>query len=555
MAGDSSKKKLLDGAFSKDSLLFAHIGQNDKASVSISIIEVKMSPQTFAEIKIENGPATSLSFAKVSMNSDASSDSKKRKRATPSVVDCLFIGLADGSIICAAKNGQILAKSPSAHKSQVNDLCFDEDHLVLYSAGQDGFLKQWSMENGKNSQIAFKNNHEWNINSDPIYRIMLQDSKNILVGQYKVFLWDLVSAKVVGEFNGHTTGVSKLKPLLPFGEQEIFATLGENDKTAQIWGLGQESPKFILSLPDEPALNISPCGNNRVVVQGTSKLYLFELAANGKKKVNTLKPFDSIKGKHDFLIFLESQLYFLSQKGKFENVLKEDETVVPIAVAENPENNPKENRARKNAKLTTGQALVVEPIDPSLVKEEPPVPSEQSLVTVLSQALTSMDKDLLEECLKVVDMTIIKNTILALEYKYLHNLLKYLKEKLILKPNRIKELKHWLAAILNLRTDRLKSSKECLEEVEEILQFSSMQAQLLPKLLEMRQVALVNAASNVDDKLKISATNVLLMYDEETGNNELVQKVKSNLRYATIPEAKAEEVSDEGELSFSEKEN
>ena len=552
MAGDSSRKKLLKGIFNKDSTLFAQLIQNERTSTLIQIIDV-VSSQKLPKIDLEKSVVVSMCFAKFSANPPVSTADMKKKKRTVAVTteDCLVAGLADGSLLCLSKSGDIIAKKFSAHKSQINGLDFDEEHSVLYSAGHDGFLRQWSIGCDDNSsQTTFQDNLEWNINSNPIYQIMLLDSKTMLIGQYKILLWDLIGAKINSEFNGHATGISRIMNLQLFGDQKgsFFATLGENDKSAQIWELGQESPKFILSLPGEPAVCFSSCGDNRIAVQSPSKLYLFEMISNSKKKITSLRPHDSIEGKHDILTFLNGQLLFLDEDGKFENVLKDQAAVASAAVVEKGEEIKVKVKASKKAKLTTGQALVVEPTDPSNVKEELPAPTEQSLVTVLSQALTSMDKDLLEESLKVIDLTIIKNTILALDHKHLYNLLRYLKEKLILKPNRINELRHWLIAVLNLRNDRLKSSKECLEEIEEILQFSSIQAQMLPKLLEMRQIALLKAADNTDQKLKMTSSNVLLMYDEETGNNELVQKARSNIKYATIPDVQAEgEISDDSD--------
>ena len=198
---------------------------------------------------------------------------------------------------------------------------------------------------------------------------------------------------------------------------------------------------------------------------------------------------------------------------------------------------------KRKTKATMGEALAVEAISPEDVKEEVKKPSEISLVSVLSQGLTSGDKDMIEDCLKVTDAETIKATVIALSPQYLFPLIKGIKERLILKPNRIQQLKHWAIAVIALRTDRLKSSPECLEEIEELLQFCSLQSQLLPKLLVTKQMLSLKEQS-ADTKLKVTSVGAMLIYDEESGKNEVV----SSAAFTTSKFAASEEEEEQNSI-------
>lgn len=193
------------------------------------------------------------------------------------------------------------------------------------------------------------------------------------------------------------------------------------------------------------------------------------------------------------------------------------------------------DKKKKRTKATMGQALVVEPLAPEKVTEQVCKPSEMSLVNMLSQGLTSNDKDMIEECLKVIDGEMIKATVLALNPEYLLPLIKGIKERLILKPNRIQQLKHWAIAVITLRTDRLKSIPECLEEIEELLQFCSLQTQMLPKLLITQQMLKLKEEENVDSKLCLTSVGTMLIYDEETGKNEIIDSSKPTESKFAVP--------------------
>lgn len=140
---------------------------------------------------------------------------------------------------------------------------------------------------------------------------------------------------------------------------------------------------------------------------------------------------------------------------------------------------------------------------------------------------------MIEECLRVVDMQIIKATITALPSQFLLPLIRGIKERLIVKPTRIEQLKHWAIAVINLRTDRLKSIPECMEEIEELLQFCTLQTQMLPQLLITQQMLKLRAADSVDARLKMSSVDVMLIYDEETGKNEVVESHATFSKFAT----------------------
>jgi hypothetical protein len=76
-----------------------------------------------------------------------------------------------------------------------------------------------------------------------------------------------------------------------------------------------------------------------------------------------------------------------------------------------------------------------------------------------------------------------------------------------------------------------------LEEIEELLQFCSLQTQLLPKLLITKQMLKLKQEENVDSKLALTSAGTMLIYDEETGRNEIIDSSILTASKFAIPDS------------------
>ena len=113
-------------------------------------------------------------------------------------------------------------------------------------------------------------------------------------------------------------------------------------------------------------------------------------------------------------------------------------------------------------------------------------PSGTSLVTVLTQALKTNDKDLLESCFQTTDLPSIRTTIERLPSQHVATMLQRLAERIYKRPGRTGNLLVWIQWSLVAHGAYLASQPEVMEKLKALSQVIRERANGLQPLLHLK---------------------------------------------------------------------
>lgn len=118
--------------------------------------------------------------------------------------------------------------------------------------------------------------------------------------------------------------------------------------------------------------------------------------------------------------------------------------------------------------LTMEEKLNLLAIDPEPVKPMRAITSVSSMYQLLTQAITSLDKDLLERCLRVRDRKMISSTVSRLEPSVILPLLKIVIKRCQSKPNDSLYLIEWIRSCLVIHSSYLLSLDQVSAELSDL---------------------------------------------------------------------------------------
>ncbi|KAK5723890.1 Small subunit (SSU) processome component [Elasticomyces elasticus] len=143
------------------------------------------------------------------------------------------------------------------------------------------------------------------------------------------------------------------------------------------------------------------------------------------------------------------------------------------------------------------------------------VPSGTSLSTVLSQALRTNDKDMLESCFKVVDMASVKSTIERLRSPLAASLLQKLAERIHKSPGRTGYLMVWVQWTIVTHGGYLSSQPEAMARLRSLAQVVRERANGLQPLLHLNgKLDLLSSQLEYREKMQ-SASRAANAEDDE----------------------------------------
>ncbi|KAK3624070.1 Small subunit (SSU) processome component [Elasticomyces elasticus] len=143
------------------------------------------------------------------------------------------------------------------------------------------------------------------------------------------------------------------------------------------------------------------------------------------------------------------------------------------------------------------------------------VPSGTSLSTVLSQALRTNDKDMLERCFKVVDMASVKSTIERLRSSLAAALLQKLAERIHKSPGRTGYLMVWVQWTIVTHGGNLSSQPEAMARLRSLAQVVRERANGLQPLLHLKgKLDLLSSQLEYREKMQ-SASRAANAEDDE----------------------------------------
>jgi len=198
-------------------------------------------------------------------------------------------------------------------------------------------------------------------------------------------------------------------------------------------------------------------------------------------------------------------------------------------------------------------------------------PSTTSLGTVLTQALRTNDKDLLESCFQVTDLPSIRSTIQRLQSPHASILLQRLAERIHKRPGRTSNLMVWVQWTLVTHGGYMATQPEVMKKLRSLAQVVRERASGLQPLLHLkgkldllsaqlelrRNMGAVSRVANAIDEDEEEAVLYVEGQDDDWSDDEdvamedrpkLLQPPKSKLKgQVATPETDMSESDDDGE--------
>jgi WD40 repeat protein/serine/threonine protein kinase/DNA-binding SARP family transcriptional activator len=177
----------------------------------------------------------------------------------------LFIGLSDGTVISWDWVTQAETGRYAAHTAPVDALAVSQDGNILLGAAEDGLVTEWDLRTGELLQRLVGH-------SGPVRAVdITQDGRYAVSGGFsgfaanafdtpgELYLWDLLSGKLIQRFEGHLKGVIQAKFVLDdtailasSGDLELITDLGGTPEAGVLsdvilWDLASDKPRSTLN--------------------------------------------------------------------------------------------------------------------------------------------------------------------------------------------------------------------------------------------------------------------------------------------------------------------
>jgi len=147
------------------------------------------------------------------------------------------------------------------------------------------------------------------------------------------------------------------------------------------------------------------------------------------------------------------------------------------------------------------------------------IPKGESIQNMLQQAIHSNDQQLLETCLAVTNIKVIRNTLERLPPQYVIPFLNLLKEKIQKKPQRGCYIFDWVRYTIMIHMSYLITVPELTSQLGELYQLLQERSSLMGKLSQLNgRLDLINSQFVTRNQMKISQ-EAEVVYDEEAEDN------------------------------------
>ena len=422
-------------------------------------------------------------------------------------LDVMAIGSAVGSIhLFSPAHSSIVKELKGAHSKSVHDIVFSALNDRLYSCSSDGMVVEWDLT----SKSALSNWHAETGSIDKM--CLSSDGNFLATASSEsIKVWKLEDKTLVQQFSGFSSAVDQLISIgdyfLSSCKNDRYINVWAKEKNANIvltapctlTGFSVTAGGSLVAAVTEDGqvcvwsnkpLQRVEGGNKRasktksptgfikfmtpqdVLIPVISVCYRDDnalLVARG----STLKPVFEIV-EIDTAIFLESQEVLELVRSSADTG---DEQLMNGKSFENPQQQRKKDRnARmvgtfdapiaksvasqdKGSEVTMGEKLEAlkileaeamqgESQDGPSSSDQTNIPKPDSLLQMLTQALHSSDKELMEECLKVHQVPIIQKTVSQLPTQHVVPFLTQIVERFQNNPNRAQHLAKWLQILL-----------------------------------------------------------------------------------------------------------
>ncbi|KAI8897474.1 WD40-repeat-containing domain protein [Globomyces pollinis-pini] len=424
--------------------------------------------------------------------------------------DAVLLGLALDSGVLLYSISESIPKQHlvGVHQAPVTDFCFSLDSKSGYSVSSDGLLVEWDLStNSKKNSLKSSN----------LSKVAINEKGTLLaIAGNQIHIVDLKTFKIIKNFPGHTTLVSELifvgDDLFSSAVDDRFITRWNSEKKPLVFSV--ESPPISMSVNSQNHL-LAQIENGVVSLWKTDRTSKRAVAADGLLELNAEDKaeaaFLAASLDNDQVVVAYGTLF----KPIFERVSFTDEegvikpaTVLTRLVLEQSKKQKKKRTSEKvpmqvlgsidfgeNSKKSevTEETIAEEPTIEDQVKalvvedhvKENKESTNISLNQMLSQAISSGDKQLLERVLSNSDPKIINATIRRINPTLVVPLLDALVVRLQKRPNRAAQLVEWIRACLLNHSGYLLSIPQRNYSLRALHRTLIKRQEVLPKLLRL----------------------------------------------------------------------
>ncbi|KAJ3222489.1 WD repeat-containing protein 43 [Clydaea vesicula] len=539
-------------------------------SIKSNEIIVYQSQQLISRLDLNSEIPTCLTFHSIQQVKKV-----KGKKSTK-LSKLLGVGLDSGDIIFfSVESASITFQLKNGHTNKVTDITIIGN--TLYSCSLDGFVVEWDL-NTNSQKSKFK------AHSKSVKKIAKSyNEKFLLTADFDIKLWDVEKKTCLKTFNGHATDVTQL---LFTVDDKLCISCADQDRYLSIWDVdvnGASTNVAALRL-DVPPLKIATSIKGHVLaLTETGELQLFNepnitvnIPTPKKKKnksIQTVKPQSAVgvvnlidgekkmeildanftaekieivwgktlKPNFEYLDYVNSSgniiekieldrhsTALFADENSFESMSKiQDYSEKEVVITNSFDKLTHQTAKQKDSTLQEK----LESMTLHTKSSENQIPTATSLNSILSQAIHSNDKLLLEKCLGVRDTKVIFTTVARLSPHQAVPLLELVLNRLQNKPSRAKTLVEWVRAVFLAHASYLMSNTALVDRLSVL--YSTLDARIVThqKLCKLSgRLDLI--ASGIERRTK-TATETFedegaLIYnesEEEPSDDELMEEV------------------------------
>ncbi|KAG4101372.1 WD40 repeat-like protein [Neocallimastix lanati (nom. inval.)] len=402
-----------------------------------------------------------------------------------------------------------LIKTYPGHATDIRQVVFSENNTFITVADQDRFISIWGQENnesGKGKTVS-----ALTMDTMPV-SVSVNSSNNVLaIGEDGIlYLWNNMSS------SNENNDKKKRQKILTKGFDSKLKIVYLNEEEED------EEPQ-LLNIMFASFVNASKTGECQILVgYGSMVRPKFEIITDLVTESGEFKEEISLS-RSLVTNLLQSEIkkedkkatgtYTQSKPGIMMTMSLQDEEDEEEAEKAGEDEKSLEERIKEMEIKSNKQD------ETSTKSKKMVIPKGESIQNMLQQAVHSNDKQLLETCLSVTNIKVIRNTLERLPPQYVIPFLNLLKERIQKKPQRGCYIFDWIRYTIMIHMSYLISVPELTSQLGELYQLLQERSSLMGKLSQLNgRLDLINSQFVTRNQMKISQ-EAEVVYDEEAEDN------------------------------------
>jgi len=402
-----------------------------------------------------------------------------------------------------------LIKTYPGHATDIRQVIFSDNNTFITIADQDRFISIWGQENSESEKG--KTVSALTMDTMPV-SVSVNSNNNVLaIGEDGIlYLWNNMSSS-----NENNDKKKRQKILTKgFDSKLKIVYLNEEDE--------DEEPQ-LLNIMFASFINSSKTGECQILVgYGSMVRPKFEIITDLITESGEFK--ENISLSRSLVTnLLQSEIKKNDKKTTSTYTQSKPSTMMTMSLLDEEG----EEEGEKTAEEEKSLEEIIKEMDIKSSKQEESttkskkivIPKGESIQNMLQQAVHSNDKQLLETCLSVSNVKIIRNTLERLQPQYVISFLNLLKERIQKRPQRGYSIFDWIRYTIMIHMSYLISVPELVSQLGELYQLLKERSSLMGKLSQLNgRLDLINSQFVTRNQMKVSQ-EADVIYDEEAEDN------------------------------------